>query len=79
MLPSGAMRAACSLVVTTVASMSPGLGKEVLIPPGAMQGGDTSRAGDTCWEGWQGELGPQRRGDGGGSRDRVTRDAGNRA
>jgi len=48
MLPSGAMRAACSLVVTTVASVSPGLGKEVLIPPGAMQGGDTSRAGDTC-------------------------------
>ena len=48
MLPSGAMRAACSLVVTTVASVSPGLGKEVLIPPGAMQGGDTSRAEDTC-------------------------------
>lgn len=79
MLPNGAMRAACSLVVTAVARVSPGLGKAALIPPGALHGGDTIRVGDTGWEGWQGESGPQRCGDGGGSKDRVTRDAGNRA
>lgn len=79
MLPSGDMRSACSLVVTTVARVSPGQGKAALITPGAVLGGDTSRAGHTVWEGWQGELGPRRCSNGGSSKDRVTRDAGNRA